>query len=388
MDDFLDDLCSKGFINKVNNCNKSNSNNLKLGMATPKEYAEFYDEKDKWLIKNGFLPKLKIELTYNCNQKCIHCYNEKDNLNSDITFENIKPVIDDAIKCGVYNISLTGGECTLHPDFLKIASYIREKRIGLGILTNGLAFYDNPELFKKIINLYPRNIKLSLYSMDETVHDNITQVKGSQKKVLEVIKKLKKNNVEVIISYFQLENNYGSIKDIEKFVKSIDVPFIAGIYFVSNKQNSNSYCELCEKKLYELFSDENVYSSELNFQYEINEDFLKQYICKAGIDILVVNPFLNIIPCVNYEYILGNLKKENFIDIFKGKKLIEFKKNHINKNLKECFKEDYCINCSYCPGTVFNNKGFLKKSDNACKIAKVLNNIHKNLNQKKEKINE
>jgi MoaA/NifB/PqqE/SkfB family radical SAM enzyme len=52
-------------------------------------------------------------------------------LYSDITFEKVKGVIDQAADAGVFLVGLTGGECTLHPDFLKIATYVRQKKLKL-----------------------------------------------------------------------------------------------------------------------------------------------------------------------------------------------------------------------------------------------------------------
>ena len=40
------------------------------------------------------------------------------------------------------------------------------------------------------------------------------------------------------------------------------------------------------------------------------------------------------------------------------------------KDLKECYKEDYCKFCAYCPGMGMLENGFLKKSDVLCNQAK------------------
>ena len=39
-------------------------------------------------------------------------------------------------------------------------------------------------------------------------------------------------------------------------------------------------------------------------------------------------------------------------------------------NLTECYKEDYCAFCNYCPGMGYLENGYLKHSDVQCAQAK------------------
>ncbi|WP_192814699.1 radical SAM protein, partial [Treponema pedis] len=75
-----------------------------------------------------------LNVTNKCNLKCVHC--SKKNKNEDML--NWKEIIDICKNKEVLNIYLTGGEPFLHNDILEIIKYIKEKKITLSILTNGI----------------------------------------------------------------------------------------------------------------------------------------------------------------------------------------------------------------------------------------------------------
>ncbi len=386
LDDFLNELKEMRLLT-FNQFSEKNKNKHIVCTLEDKERIRNYDlERENWMISNGILPRLIIELTYNCNQHCIHCYNEKDKIKSKLTLENIKKTIDDAVKLGIYEVLLTGGECTLHKDFYEIAKYIKSKRLKLSLITNGQLFADNSNKLNQLIELNPSKVRFSLYSMNSNIHDSITKIKGSHKKIIKVIEELIKNNINVAINYFQLESNKNCIKDVKKYADSINAGFACSMHIISNKNNTNCSNKINEQYLCSMFLDtENPFSSELKLYKEINETFLDTIICKAGLDRLIISPFLDVYPCINVEYNLGNLDKMSILDIWNGKALKDYKEISINRNLKDCFKEEYCNYCTYCPGTNYKNEGFLKKSDVSCSIAKILMNIHKQEKERKTK---
>ncbi len=153
-------------------------NNFKGAINNKSENIKYFAAKlDKLFWENDIIASLKLELNYKCNLNCKHCYNPKDMDEYSINYEQAKKIIDDAYSSNIYSISLTGGECTINKDFLKIAKYVREKNMPLYILTNAQKLYDDDDLFKEIISIYPNNIQISLYSMNPEIHDYIQVLK-------------------------------------------------------------------------------------------------------------------------------------------------------------------------------------------------------------------
>lgn len=333
-------------------------------------FSYFLQKLSRLKIKNNILSSISLELNYSCNLRCIHCYNPKYLNNYRITFEIVKKIIDDAYSQGLENVNLTGGECTINSDFLKIAKYIRNKYLSLCILTNGISLFDNEYLFNEVVKLYPSNIQLSLYSMNPDVHDRITGVKGSHFKTLSVIKKLRKKNVNVNIASLTTSYNIEDYKAVSKFAKTINANFTPSCIFIENSANNNITVKLRKDNLKNFYMD-TFDINNIRPEFEKNDNL----ICNGGSSKLCITPNLDIKPCTSFPLIFGNY---NDITIKELRKTIipEFKKIFISKNLKGCFKYKYCKYCYYCLNEIVPEKDYLKKRQSLCEDAKAYYNAY------------
>ncbi len=89
--------------------------------------------------------------------------------------------------------------------------------------------YGDKNLFDEIINIYPSNIQISLYSMKPDIHDYITGQKDPHKKALYVIEKLNEHNSNV------------NIQHIENYAKSLIRFSSAFCRFINNPKNNNLF---------------------------------------------------------------------------------------------------------------------------------------------------
>ena len=361
-----------------NDCSLKKENNIENNLTSicdEKESIDFLAKKCKNLIRNNYLGELVLELTYNCNLGCSHCYNEKDiNLKEEISFEDAKKIIDDASSLGVSSMILTGGECTITKDFLKIARYIREKRISLEIFTNGQTLFDNEKLFNDIVELYPYRVSLSLYSMNPEIHEKITKVKGSHSKTVSVIKKLRKKNVFVGIKCFLTSVNASAYSEISNFAAENGCATTIDCNFVPNPACNNIEMQATEEQFVDIFSNK---SSSLRIKIPINKytkNFKNSSVCMAGRKMLTVTPSLDVVCCPSFKKKIGDLKEESLIEIWKSSdknsELNKIKKI-VHSDLKECYTKDYCRYCTYCLGISDFVGKYMKKYDTFCKMAKI-----------------
>ncbi len=396
LDGFIDELKAQDLIlNKTDDITNTQTDIQPVGCDSEEETLKLEEDMMKWCFKNGYLYSLFVELTYNCNLKCVHCYNPKNISNIYINLDKMKQIIDEARELGVFHITFSGGECTLNKDFIKIAEYARNKRMSVEIFTNGQILYDNPELLERIIKLYPYRVGISMYSLNEDIHEQITSAKGSHHKTLSVIKKLREKNINVQIKNFLLSINCKDCISVKRFADEIQAntsgdtsltPTIEG-------DTKNFKYIVGEEDLYELYTNPN---SPLNVKNAVKRDInklLDEGLCSGGSFSLCVTPELEIRPCVSLPINLGNLNDTCLKDIWQSSlnkdlnsKLYQWQQVSF-KDLKECYKEDYCAFCTYCAGMGMLENGYLKKSDVLCRQAKVkqkaYNDIHKN---KKEEI--
>ncbi len=355
LDDFLNELEQAGLIiiknsYKPQETNSSNSNEIEIENFLIKWTQKCIDEKK--------LESMLFELTYKCNENCLHCYCEKTFPNTQIRFNDIKTVIDDAYELGVRQIVLTGGECTLADDFVPIAKYIREKRIGLTIFTNGQKLYDNPDLFNEVVNLYPSVVGLSLYSINPEIHDKITGIKGSCIKTMKVIEKLLSHNIPVEIKCFITKHNEQYYKEVINYAKKNKCQITVDSTLVPNNSGSNICNYVSDKHLEEFFKYyfENKLTNAGDGEL-INEDFLLDIPCNAGHVSLTITPELNVTSCPGGDINWGNIKKYSLKKLWEENSpdnSLKYWRDLKRKDFKECFKEDYCAYCNFCPKRVGN----------------------------------
>lgn len=388
LDDFIDELRAQDLLLNNNNSYLNIDINIQpVGCDNEEETLKLEEDITKWCFKNGYLFSLFIELTYACNLKCVHCYNPKNIDNIQIDFNKIKQIIDDARELGCFKIILSGGEATLHKKFIEIVEYIRSKRMSVEIFTNGQRLYDNPDLLSRLIKTYPYRIGLSMYSLNEDTHEKITSIKGSHNKTFNVIKKLRENNINIQIKNFLLNINCKDCISVKKFANEIKAntagdtsltPTIEG-----NKKNFQYIVN--ENDLYDLYTNPD---SPLYLKEFIKRDISKIQnagLCSAGSYGLCISPTLDVYPCVSLHVNLGNLNEITLKDIWKDAKNKKqssklYKWQQVSfKDLKECYKEDYCAFCNYCAGMGMLENGYLKKSDVLCTQAKVKQKAYERL---------
>ncbi len=123
-----------------------------------------------------------------CNNRCLMCTNPDGPWPAwDGSFDyDYKSIIDrlnnakDRVKSSD-SIYITGGEPTLHPDFLEILEYLKQhfSRQRIKLLTNGRRF-SYQDFAKDVLNINQNfEIDLSIYGPNSEIHDNVTRSKNS-----------------------------------------------------------------------------------------------------------------------------------------------------------------------------------------------------------------
>lgn len=334
-----------------------------------KTEKNFFDEMNLWATSNNKLMNIFFELTYNCNEKCIHCFNHKNLNSTQLDFSDVKLIVDTAYSLGLFTVTLSGGESTLAKDFLKIAEYIVSKKLLLIIFTNGLSLYNNNDLFEKIVSLYPYRVEISLYSLREHIHDKITGIQGSCAKTKDVIRRLKSRGVYVVIKCFLTKYNIDYCDEIINFAKNENIDLIIDELFLNNPENNNidvsaTFPQI--EKYYESHIDTISPSSNFNSS--------NIHTCKAGHTFLSVNPMKDVFPCNIFEYLLGNLSSDSLSKIWTDKNPtspINMWRNITFEHIKECRNNEYCKYCNYCPGRSYYSRRKIGKVDLLCETSKI-----------------
>ena len=312
LDSFIEELQAQDLILSDITENSNIGTEIQpVGCDNEEETLKLEEDMMKWCFKNGYLYALFVELTYGCNLKCVHCYNPKNINNVQIDINKMKEVIDQARELGVFHITFSGGESTLHKNFIEIVEYARSKRMSVEIFTNGQTLYDNQDLLERLVKTYPYRIGLSMYSLDGDTHEKITSVKGSHNKTLSVIKELRARNVNIQIKNFLLNINCKDCISVKKFADEIKANTAGDTSLTPTIEGDTKNFQyiIGEDDLYELYTNS---ESPLNVKNQVKRDIEKiknEGLCSGGSFSLCVSPTLEVHPCVSLPINLGNLNE-------------------------------------------------------------------------------
>lgn len=357
--------------------------------AEEKSNGAIEDRVAKWAFGKGFLWSVFMELTYKCNLRCIHCYNPAFRGEQEISFEKAKEVIDDAVELGCFELTVSGGECTLDSDFIKIIEYARQKRLNVHIFTNGLSLYQKPELLKKIVSLYPYQVGISIYSADKKRHEKVTTVAGSWDKSVAVLEELKKYGVHSQVKTVQLNETVDTWRDTIELAKKYDTAIALDVTLTPTIEGNKKTWEhmVNDEKLMELFSNPEspMYVGGWTEPPEINVN--RDGPCYAGSHIVLIRPNLDVTGCVSLPLKFGSVKTQRLKNIWTdGQNNPEselYKWQHITlAAFKDCFKEDYCRFCHFCAGMGMLEDKLYAKSELLCKLAKMKMKVYYELKNK------
>lgn len=288
-------------------------------------------EEQKPCIKYAWL-----EITSNCNLKCIHCYGKfgdvKNSAKGVLSTNDWKEIIDKLLINKCKEIQLIGGEPMIHKDFYELLKYAHDKGMErIDFFTNAtLINQESIEVFKKT----NASVRVSLYGHNKELHEKITKIKGSFEKTEKALKLLKKSNIRTKIAVVIMRENEKYISEIKKYINSLGHEYTG--YDVIRPS-----CVLDSKE--HSVSNINILKSRYNVRpkFWINkESFMENHYynsCWNGKVAITANG--DIIPCIfARDDVAGNIKKDT----------VEYIKENIIKKWK-ITKDDVeeCKNCEF-----------------------------------------
>lgn len=184
--------------------------------------------RDSWQYKvcdNDLHMEMEVAITQRCNYNCKYCFESADanKMTDEFTLEEMDSLLDDAVRCGINCIALTGGEPMVHKDFMSIISLISNKGLGISeILTNGSMITD--EFLDKLSSYDCCKYTVFRISFDglNDKHNNIRQT-DSEDIVLENIEKCIEYGFKVKATYNLNHYNVNELKDTASLMNDIGV---------------------------------------------------------------------------------------------------------------------------------------------------------------------
>ena len=158
-----------------------------------------------------------VSVTSRCNFNCPHCLrqfvDQKKTLIQDLSLSVFETVLKEGKKINFSNISFSGGEPILHPEFEKLVELVKKYDYTFNFASNGW-FYKE---YLPIINRYRENLELIFLSLDgptAEIHDLVRNQPNSFKRVMKAIDFYKKNHFPLMITSCITKQNYHRVEEI------------------------------------------------------------------------------------------------------------------------------------------------------------------------------
>ena len=82
--------------------------------------------------------KALVQIDERCNLHCVHCFVSATTRGASMPLAEVENILVPRLSdCRVGRVTLTGGEPTIHPDFLAVVHSFRRAEMDVGVCTNG-----------------------------------------------------------------------------------------------------------------------------------------------------------------------------------------------------------------------------------------------------------
>ena len=298
---------------------------------------------------------VQLDVTYRCNERCVHCYLDHDD-HGEMTAAEIRRLLDELAEAGVFFLTLSGGEVMMRMDFFEILEYARALLFNVKIKTN--AFMIREKEADRIRELGVHSLQVSIYSHRPEMHDAITKLPGSFKRSVAGIRLLKSRGLNVAIANVLMRQNLGDYPGVKALARTLGVECTIDPTVTPMMDGNRSTVALGVSfaDLREVFHNPDLVGDVGEFcapPLGLDEDALNGLPCGAGHTSCYVSPYGDVYPCVQFPLPAGNVRKRKFIDIWRHSPQMNDVRSIRARDLPVCSTCSHVGSCTRCPGLAY-----------------------------------
>lgn len=324
------------------------------------------------------LTRLHVDISSRCNENCVHCYIPTYKKRSLMTEDMFDVIISQSKVMNVLNLTISGGEPMLNPSLDMFLQKCRVNNFSVNLLSNLTLLTE--ELLDIISDNPLISVQTSLYAMDETIHDAITQQRGSFKKTISAIKRLRERNVPLQINCPIMKLNSKHYKDVLNFAKSLNIEADSDylLYGCYDFSKSNLSCRLDVNEIQQIINDKLSVPIDFN---KAKENVLSKRveaedpICPVCKNSLCISNTGDVYPCEGWQSLkIGNLKQQSLSDLWENSAIINRLRNLKFKDFPKCNlcpDKKYCNTCLIMNVNEDVNGNYMNINSFQCETAKI-----------------
>ena len=312
-------------------------------------------EMNQKALKLGVPISVHFDITYRCNERCVHCYLDHDD-HGEMTTPEITDVLAQLADAGVFFLSLSGGEVLMRRDFFEIVERARQLLFNVKVKTNGVMIHEKEAA--RLRQLGVEQIQISVYSHRPEVHDAITKLPGSLKRTIRAIRFLKSQGLKVAIANVLMASNFSDQPGVIALAKALDVFYTLDPTITPKMDGNTSTLALRipGSELKRIFHNQELVGNVEEFcapPPAPGEDIMEGFPCSAGHTACYISPYGDVFPCVQFPLPSGNVRRQRFLDIWQNSPQLNEVRSIRAKDLPTCSTCAHVGTCTRCPGLAY-----------------------------------
>ncbi len=317
-----------------------------------------------------------MELTLNCNIRCLHCYNLDrdepeavraaacgsggDDARPNLSLAEVLQVMEQLRAAGALFLTLTGGELLTYPHLFAVLDRARELNFAVQLLTNGTML--QPGVAARLASY--RNLlgaSVSLYGATADVHDGITQLAGSWRRTWDGIRRLRQLGIVVRLKFILMRQNAHEVAAMRAAADSEGFPYLVDMTITARNDGTRS-------SLATRLEDDQVdglYRGPLRDMVpagkrEMTED---NFPCNCARGNCAISASGDVYPCVSVPWAAGNVREQPFIDIWRSSPVFQRIRGLRIADYPACAPCDDKAYCNRSRGAALNYSGSYTGTD-------------------------
>jgi len=306
-------------------------------------------------LELGVPLSVQLDVTYRCNERCIHCYLDHDD-HGEMTTAEICDVLDQIADAGVFFLTLSGGEVLVRRDFFAILEHARSHLFNVKVKTNGLLITETA--VRRLTELAVNDIQISVYSHRPETHDAITKVPGSFARTLKGIRLLTAQGIKVTIANILMRQNMSDYDGVHDLAVQLGAHYTVDPTITPMMDGGRSVLQyrIPGSELEKVFRESKLVGNVEEFcapPPPPGDDVMDGYPCSAGHTACYISPYGDVFPCVQFPLPSGNVRHERFLEIWRNSPQLKEVRSIRARDLTTCSGCGHVGSCTRCPGLAY-----------------------------------
>jgi MoaA/NifB/PqqE/SkfB family radical SAM enzyme len=313
------------------------------------------------MLNENFLFSALLELTYRCNLNCCFCYNDRMRTGTPLSIDEYVKLFHDLRDLGTLELTFSGGEPLLHPCFFELGREARQLGFALRVKTNGIGLQE--AVAQRLLNeVDPFVIEISLHGAHPATYERQTRVSGSFGRLMDNLQTLRRLGMRMQLNATLTAWNETELEEMIKLAEDMGMRIQIDSRVTPRDDGSleplciSPSLEAIERLLRIHQESADVALPHLDQDASRREGYAvlastRRKFCGAGSLGVVVDPWGNVYPCVQWRTSAGNLHEDSIKSIWYGSPVLQDVRETLVKVMEERQAQEVDpLAPAFCPG--------------------------------------